>query len=315
VNCGAPGKPYGIVREAAETDLAEQHDPLLLRRSAPDIAILERRRWFFRHPATVRVTHWINALCFILLLLSGYQIFNAHPALYWGVASDFEHPLVSMSSPNSFLSEPRGVTTILGRSFDTTGVFGLSYDSQGQALTRGFPNWLTIPSSQDLATGRRWHFFFAWLFVLNGLAYFLYGFASRQLRWRVIPSRDQIRGFWASVREHLTLHFPQGDEAKRYNVIQKLTYLIVIFVLLPLQILTGLAMSPGMDAAFPWMLTLLGGRQSARTIHFICAHLLVLFVAVHIVMVILSGFWNNMRSMVTGWMVIEKETLDEQPSA
>jgi len=140
VNCGAPGKPYGVVREAAETVLAEQHDPLLLRRSAPDIAIVERRRWFFRHPATVRVTHWINALCFILLLLSGYQIFNAHPALYWGVASDFEHPLVSMSSPNSFLSEPRGVTTILGRSFDTTGVFGLSYDSQGQALTRGFPN-------------------------------------------------------------------------------------------------------------------------------------------------------------------------------
>ena len=117
------------------------------------------------------------------------------------------------------------------------------------------------------------------------------------------------------MREHLTLHFPQGDEAKRYNVIQKLTYLIVIFVLLPLQILTGLAMSPGIDAAFPWILTLLGGRQSARTIHFICAHLLVLFVAVHIVMVILSGFWNNMRSMVTGWMVIEKETLDEQPSA
>jgi Ni/Fe-hydrogenase b-type cytochrome subunit len=305
----------GRAAESILTELQHAGDPPVLRRSAPDVAIVERRRWFFRHPAAIRVTHWLNVLCFILLLLSGYQIFNAHPALYWGQASHFDTPLLSMTSPNSFLSEPRGVTTILGHPFDTTGVLGLSYDSQGQAQQRGFPNWLTIPSSQDLATGRRWHFFFAWLFVLNGLAYFLYGFASRQLLWRIFPSRDQIKGFWASVREHLTLHFPEGDEAKRYNVIQKLTYLVVIFVLLPLQILTGLAMSPGIDAAFHWILPLLGGRQSARTIHFVSAHLLVLFIIVHVVMVILSGFWNNMRSMVTGWMVIQKERLDEHPSA
>jgi thiosulfate reductase cytochrome b subunit len=126
---------------------------------------------------------------------------------------------------------------------------------------------------------------------------------------------DQIRDFWGSVREHLTLHFPRGDEAKRYNVIQKLTYLVVIFLLLPLQILTGLAMSPGMDSAFHWLLGLFGGRQSARTLHFLSAHLLVAFLVVHVVMVILSGFWNNMRSMVTGWMVIDKEKLQDRDVA
>ncbi len=257
----------------------------------------------------------MNALCFVLLLLSGYQIFNAHPALYWGAASNFDNPILSMNSPTSFLTEPQGVTTILGHPFTTTGVFGLSYDSQGQAQTRGFPGWLTVPSTQDLATGRRWHFFFAWLFVLNGLVYVLYGLASGQLRWRVLPSMDQIRDFWGSVREHLTLHFPRGDEAKRYNVIQKLTYFVVIFLLLPLQILTGLAMSPGMDSAFHWLLGLFGGRQSARTLHFLSAHLLVAFLVVHVVMVILSGFWNNMRSMVTGWMVIDKEKLQDRDVA
>ncbi|GAC1336082.1 MAG: cytochrome b/b6 domain-containing protein [Beijerinckiaceae bacterium] len=296
------------------TQQSEADGRVFLRRSAPDVPILERKRWFFRHPVTIRLTHWINALCFILLLLSGYQIFNAHPALYWGNASNFDNPLLWMTATNSAFSEPKGVTTILGHNFDTTGVFGLSAGADARPAQRGFPMWLTIPSTQDLAVGRRWHFFFAWLFVLNGLVYILFGLVSGQLRWRVLPSRDQIRDFWGSAREHLTLHFPQGDEAKRYNVIQKLTYLVVIFILLPLQIIAGIAMSPGMDATFPWLLTVLGGRQSARTIHFVVAHLLVLFLLVHVFMVIVSGFWNNMRSMVTGWFIIERKKLDEPPA-
>ena len=109
------------------------------------------------------------------------------------------------------------------------------------------------------------------------------------------------------MREHLTLRFPQGDEAKRYNVIQKLTYLVVLFVLLPVQVLAGLAMSPAMDAAFPFLLTLFDGRQSARTVHFVVAALLVLFVVVHVALVLLSGFRNNMRGMLTGWFVIERK--------
>ncbi|MFK5595679.1 cytochrome b/b6 domain-containing protein [Methylobacterium sp. HMF5984] len=278
---------------------------IYLTRSAPDVGEVERRRWMFRHPAVIRVTHWVNAVCLLVLLMSGLQIFNAHPALYWGKASTFNAPLVSMSSTED--DPPKGVTTVLGHSFDTTGWLGSSAGADGQAADRGFPAWLTLPSDQDLTGGRSWHFFFAWAFVLNGLAYLLYGLISGQLRFRVIPSRDQVRHFGASVREHLTLRFPQGDEAKRYNVIQKLTYLVVLFVLLPVQVLAGLAMSPAMDAAFPFLLALFDGRQSARTVHFVVAALLVLFVVVHVALVVLSGFWNNMRGMLTGWFVIERK--------
>ncbi|MCJ2131014.1 cytochrome b/b6 domain-containing protein [Methylobacterium sp. E-045] len=259
----------------------------------------------FRHPLVIRIAHWVNALTLLVLLMSGLQIFNAHPALYWGKVSTFDTPLMSMASSED--DPPKGVTTVLGHAFDTTGFLGSSTGADGQPADRGFPSWLTLPSEQDLTGGRSWHFFFAWAFVLNGLAYLLYGVLSGQLRFRLIPSRDQIRHFGASIWEHLTLRFPQGNEAKRYNVIQKLTYVAVILVLLPVQVLAGLAMSPAMDAAAPFLLTMFGGRQSARTVHFIVANLLVLFVVVHVALVLLSGFWNNMRGMLTGWFVIERQ--------
>lgn len=259
----------------------------------------------FRHPLVIRITHWVNAVCLLVLLMSGLQIFNAHPALYWGSVSTFNSPLMAMSSTED--DPPKGVTTVFGHGFDTTGWLGSSVGSNGEPADRGFPAWATLPSDQDLTGGRSWHFFFAWAFVLNGLAYLLYGLVSGQLRFRVIPSADQIRHFGASIREHLTLRFPQGDDAKRYNVIQKLTYLVVLFLLLPVQVLAGLAMSPAMNAAFPFLLTLFDGRQSARTVHFVVAALLVLFVVVHVTLVLLSGFWNNMRGMLTGWFVIERK--------
>lgn len=276
-----------------------------LTRSAPDVSQVERRRWMYRHPWVVRATHWVNAISLGILLMSGLQIFNAHPALYWGRVSTFDRPLLAMTATDE--TPPKGVTSVLGRSFDTTGYLGASTSSTGELAERGFPSWITLPADQDLTGGRSWHFFFAWVFVLNGLVYLAYGILSGQLRFRLIPSRDQIRDFGGAVREHLTLRFPQGDEAKRYNVIQKLTYLIVIGILLPVQILAGLAMSPGMDAATPFLLTIFGGRQSARTVHFVVANLLVIFVVVHVAMVVLSGFWNNMRGMVTGWFVIERK--------
>ncbi|WCS25683.1 cytochrome b/b6 domain-containing protein [Methylobacterium sp. NMS14P] len=276
-----------------------------LTRSAPDTGEVEHRRWMFRHPAVIRITHWVNALCLFVLLTSGLQIFNAHPALYWGKVSTFDTPLMAMSQTDDDL--PKGVTTVLGRTFDTTGYLGSSTGADGEAADRGFPSWLTLPGDQDLTGGRSWHFFFAWAFVLNGALYLLYGLLSGQLRFRVVPQRDQVRHLGASVWEHLTLRFPQGDEAKRYNVIQKLTYAVVLFVLLPVQVLAGLAMSPAMDAAFPFLLTLFDGRQSARTVHFVVAALLVLFVLVHVALVVLSGFWNNMRGMLTGWFVIERK--------
>jgi thiosulfate reductase cytochrome b subunit len=257
-----------------------------------------------RHSATVRVTHWINVLCLTLLLMSGLQIFNAHPALYWGEASDFENPLLAMYAERNSEGEPVGITRVLGHNFETTGVLGLS-SVDGRPTQRGFPPWLTIPPYQDLAIGRVWHFFFAWLFVANALLWLAYSLASRHL-WRdLVPSRAQLRYIGQSALDHLRLRFPKGEEATRYNVLQKLTYLVVVLILLPLVVLTGLTMSPAMDARFPVLLDLFGGRQSARTIHFVVATLLVLFTLVHVLMVILSGPLNNLRAMITGRYRIE----------
>jgi thiosulfate reductase cytochrome b subunit len=122
----------------------------------------------------VRVTHWANAICLLILLMSGLQIFNAHPALYWGQASTFDHPVLALTATNSDEAGIRGITQIFGHVFDTTGYLGASAGSGGTLQERGFPSWLTLPSYQDLATGRRWHFFFAWLLILNGAVYLLY---------------------------------------------------------------------------------------------------------------------------------------------
>ncbi|MBZ6078215.1 cytochrome b/b6 domain-containing protein [Microvirga puerhi] len=258
-----------------------------------------------RHSLMVRVTHWINAVCLLILLMSGLQIFNAHPALYWGQASAFDHPILALTATDGGEAGNRGVTEIFGHTFDTTGILGASLGSGAELQRRGFPSWLTLPSYQDLATGRRWHFFFAWLLVLNGTVYFLYGVVSGHLRRDLLPTGRQLRAIGHTIREHLLLRFPRGDEARRYNVLQKLAYLAVALVLLPLAVLTGLTMSPGMDAAVPELLSFFGGRQSARTIHFLAASGLVLFVAVHVAMVLLSGAWNNLRSMITGSYLLQ----------
>ena len=257
------------------------------------------KHWYRRHAAPVRVAHWINVVCFTLLLMSGLQIFNAHPALYVGERSDFDHPTMSIRahlSENGLLGE----TVIVGHPFDTTGVLGVSSEN-GQVSSRAFPSWITIPSSQDLATGRRWHFFFAWLLVLNALVYLVWGIAGRHFGRDFLPSRVELCHIGRDVLEHLRLRFPRGEAAKRYNVLQQLAYLLVVFVLFPLMILTGLTMSPGIDSAVPQLLTLFGGRQTARLIHFVAASGLVIFVIVHVVMVLVSGVWNNLRSMTTGW--------------
>jgi thiosulfate reductase cytochrome b subunit len=258
----------------------------------------------YRHSATVRVTHWVNALVLLVLLMSGLQIFNAHPALYLGAKSQFDDPILAMGTVDED-GEPKGVTTIFGYAIPTHGVFGLSGDADSGYESRGFPWWATLPGDRNLAMGRRWHFFFAWLFLFNGLAYLLWSLGSGHLRRDLAPSRQDLAHIGASIREHARLNFPKGEEAKRYNVLQKLAYLAVAIVLLPLMLLTGLAMSPGMDAALPALLDVFGGRQTARTIHFISATGIVLFVVVHLVMVVLSGLWNNLRSMITGRYEIE----------
>ena len=219
-------------------------------------------RRIYRHRFWVRMTHWVNVVCMTVLLMSGLQIFNAHPALYWGNISDFDNPVAAIGT---------------------------------------FPDWVTLPGSQWLAMGRRWHFFFAWLFVTNGALYALLAIASGHFRRDLVPTPSALRQIGHSIRDHLRLRFPKGEEAKHYNVLQQLAYLAVLCVLCPLIVLAGLAMSPQLDAAYPWLLSIFGGRQSARTIHFLCAFSLLAFVIVHLLMVLVSGVWNNLRSMVTGW--------------
>jgi thiosulfate reductase cytochrome b subunit len=273
------------------------------------------RHLIYRHPLPVRLVHWVVVLCFALLLMSGLQIFNAHPALYWGAKSDFDRPVLALRAADSSTADnPKGVAVLFGHAFDTTGVLGVSSGADGELTERGFPSWLTIPSYQDLATGRRWHFFFAWVLVAAGLFYFAYSFFSRHVQRDLVPRPKELRHIGRSILDHMRLRFPRGEEARHYNVLQKLSYLLVLFVVFPVLVLAGLAMSPGIDAAVP-LAWIFGGRQSARTIHFICAWIMVLFVLVHVVMVLLSGVWNNLRSMITGRYAIESEKAHESHAA
>jgi thiosulfate reductase cytochrome b subunit len=236
------------------------------------------------------------------------QIFNAHPSLYWGMyGADNDPSILSMEAVENG-DTVKGVTKIGSLSFDTTGVLGVS-TVDGEPAARGFPAWITLPSYQDLATGRRWHFFFAWLFVFNGLIYMAYGFLAQHFRRDLLPKTDELtpKNLGHEIVDHARLRFPKGEKARHYNALQKLTYLLVIFLALPMMIATGLTMSPGFDAVAPWLLDVFGGRQSARTLHFIAATALVAFVVVHVAMVIASGLFNNMRSMITGRYAIEAE--------
>ncbi len=263
---------------------------------------------YYRHSLPVRIMHWSNAVFLAILLMSGLNIFNAHPALYWGESSYRGFPpLLEMGGRENDRGEIVGITRILGRDFNTTGLFGASRNPAGELTIRGFPSWMTIPDYQWLAMARRWHFFMAWLLVVNGIAFVAYSILSRHLQRDLVPTKKELRSIGQSVLDHLLFRHPGGEAARRYNVLQKLTYLGVIFVLLPLMILMGLGMSPALDALYPGWLDLFSGRQSVRTIHFIIAWMLVLFVFVHVLEVIITGFWNNVRSMITGYFRVESE--------
>ena len=265
----------------------------------------DRQRVIKRHSLVVRLTHWVNVLCLTMLLMSGLQIFNARPQLDFGNKTDFDHPPASISS-SEVDGQQHGFVQIGSFKIDTTGILGISY-VDGEPTERGFPAWATLPSEQDLATGRSIHFVFAWLFVANGLIYLISGFISRHFSRDLAPSKYQWRHIGRSILEHARLRFRRGEEARQYNILQKLTYFLVVFVLLPVLVLAGWTMSPGLDAKFPLLLDVFGGRQTARSIHFIAAFGVVLFVLVHIALVLVSGVFNNMRSMITGWYDIGRE--------
>lgn len=259
-------------------------------------------RWtVYRHRLPVRITHWLNVVCMTVLLGSGLSIFNAHPHLYWGEQSDFERPLLEIVALRGADGQYHGALRVGAHRFDTDGVLGVSTGPSGKPQARAFPTWATLPGPQNLALGRKWHFSFAWLLAINGAAYLLWALGSGHLRRDLAPTQADWRGFGRSVVDHALLRHPQGEQATRYNVLQKLAYLAVIGVLAPGMLLTGLAMSPHFDPVMGWLLDLLGGRQSARTVHFIFAFALLAFVAIHLFELLVAGAVNHVRSMLTGW--------------
>jgi thiosulfate reductase cytochrome b subunit len=270
-----------------------------------DTMNLPPRQVFYRHRLVVRLTHWINALALFFLLGSGLNIFNAHSQLYWGAKGDeYDAPIFAIYAVGT-PAGPQGVTAIGTWHLNTTGVLGWS-KVEGGDTARAWPSWLTIPSFQDLADARHWHFLFAWILVLNSATYLAWGLWKRHLQLDIWPTRADLKTFIPSVIDHLKLKHPTGEAAKRYNILQRLAYLGVL-TLIVTMILTGLAMSPGFNAIAPWLLDLFGGRQSARTIHFLSASLIVLFVFVHLVEVILAGPINEVRSMITGWFTVPED--------
>ena len=234
----------------------------------------EREIAFRRHSLVTRVTHWVNLVAITGLLMSGLQILVAHPSLYWGEAS---------GSAWLHIANHGGNTAV--------------------------PGWLTVPGHRDLATGRHWHFLFAWVLVVNGLVYLVSALLTRHLSRDIIPSFAELspRHLAADLWQHLKLQFPHGEAARHYNALQKISYAGVVLFVIPLVVLTGLTMSPGFDAVAPWLLDLFGGRQSARSLHFIGVNLILVFVVAHLGALVAVGVWNELRSMITGRYVIRVE--------
>ena len=221
-----------------------------------------------RHSAVVRITHWINTVSFVGLVVSGIAILLAHPRLYWGETGSLGTPSV---------------------------------------LDLPLPFMLGGPSGW----GRYLHFLSAWVCVLTGLFYVISGLLTQHFRKSFLPAKTDLARDSISrvVSRHLRLQRPREEESLTYNVLQRLSYFTVVFVLFPLMIWTGLAMSPAIVSVFPALVTILGGQQTARTIHFFVAGSLVLFLFVHVGMVCLAGFKNRMRAMITGHSAAGKEHL------
>jgi thiosulfate reductase cytochrome b subunit len=220
-----------------------------------------------RHSALVRITHWITAIAFLCLVISGAAILLAHPRLYWGETGARDGPsMIDLPLP-----------------------FALNVPIRGP--------------------GRYLHFLSAWITLFAGLTYFSSGLFTLHFRRHLFPAKSDLT--WKQIRQvilrHLRFERPPEEEALAYNLLQRLTYLLVIFVLFPLMFWTGLAMSPAITSVFPWVVTAFGGQQSARTVHFFLANILLLFLIIHVAMICLAGFTNRVRAMITGYISGSRE--------
>lgn len=230
-----------------------------------------------RHAGFVRVTHWLMTLCFFALLISGLEIVISHPRFYWGETGNVNTaPLFSLHIPSSRDTVPTGYNYVMP-------------DQNG---------W-----------SRALHFQSAWALVFIGAIYGIAGLWTGHFRKNLVPESGtrSLGAHWARFARYLRRAPADPAEAHSYNMLQRTTYLIVIFVLFPLIIWTGLALSTAFDSAFPFAVNVLGGRQSARTLHFFVTGILVLFLLVHVAMVFVSGFRSRMRAMITGKITPPKE--------
>ena len=215
-----------------------------------------------RHALSTRLWHWLNLLCVVVLFMSGLTISNAHRRLYWG---DW-----GFEASQAWLMVPR------------------------------FPDWMTIPGYYSLAVARDWHILMAWPFALGLLFMWIAMMINRHFKRDIVTKRREWRpsAIWRDVVEHLKLNFDHHEG--KYNFLQKLAYGLVLGVFLPMMIFTGISISPGMEPTFGWLVDLLGGRQSARSLHFIFAFAIAGFFIVHVLLVILSGPIRQMQDMITG---------------
>ena len=275
------------------SDLQHGGDGALVAGAVPDR--------IYRHSLTTRITHWLNAISLLVLLMSGLNIFMAEPALFFGQFADFAHPAVRIFASSHSDGHLIGITQIGDTQFNTTGLLGVSNNASGHPVPRTWPLWATLPSYRDLASARHWHFFFAWLLVINGAVYLAWNTWVRHIQNDLWLTRADVAAIPQSVVDHIKLKHPTGLAATRYNVLQKIAYLAVILILVPGMVLTGVTMSPGADAAFPILPWIFLGRQTARSLHFIFAWSLVAFFVVHMVEMVLAGPINELTSIITGW--------------
>jgi thiosulfate reductase cytochrome b subunit len=282
----------------------------------------------YRHPLPVRIWHWVNAACLFVLLLSGFHIFNTHPRLYWGHDGYYDHPagdLIRYGNVDHWgheighydygavfeitgapeLSNPKSWVRIGSVTIPTTHVLGVVEDTGRKA----FPSWLRLPSKEHLGIARSWHFMMAWVLFFSISSYLLYLVVSSRLFRVLLPERSQMRrrAILSDLWMHLRLKHATGSDALRYNLLQKLSYLAVLFILIPMMIATGMTMSNSAVAAFPWLIDVFQGRQTARTLHFICAMMLLLFFIIHLFQIFVAGFTREMRSIITGYYSPDRE--------
>ncbi len=259
----------------------------------------ETPRQVYRYALLTRVSHWLWVLAFVVLVGSGLQIFNASPNLDASDKSDPARRVLAITAP----AQGVGTTTLFGHTFVTTGWLGWTGDGLGSRGAHAFGAWLTIPGYQDLAGGRRWHFFFAWIAAICWLAWLISTAVKGNLKEMILRPGD-LPKLWPMQAYYLKLRKeppPHGI----YNPLQKAAYTAVGFVIAPLVVLTGLALSPGIDSIAKPLTIAFGGRQFARLWHFAGMILLLGFFAIHTFQVATQGVVNQMRSMITGWYRVQ----------